>query len=58
MIDSATYYDRRIVEDHAASDDALNKNQHVYIIQDTVQKCLLILYVGTKQSKMNGNNGV
>ena len=58
MIDSATYYARVIVEDYAASDDALNKKQYVYIIQDTVQKCLLILYVGTKQSKMNGNNGV
>lgn len=48
MIDSATYYGRRIVEDHAASDDVLNKKQYVYIVQDTVQKCLLILYVGTK----------
>ena len=57
MIDSTTYYGRRIAEDHAACDDALDQ-KYVYIIQDTMQKFLLVLHVGIKQSKMIGNNGV
>lgn len=58
MIGSVTYYDRCIADkDHTTTNDTLNE-KYVNIIQDRMQKSLLILYVGTKQPKMVGHNGV